>query len=150
MRMFWTKKKKRKRENVLIDKSKFFFVSVNRKISSLFNKVPLLTKANIFNWVFFIAVCLYLWMRMLFSFLCYFFFFVVSFDDGFNNILTRHSSFTHIKIMELGEPNYSLISVEYFIYIFNLKLSIDFLKSPYDSFMRKHLQHYGYFSGWFI
>ncbi|CAF3355299.1 unnamed protein product [Rotaria sp. Silwood1] len=31
--------------------------------------------------------------------------------------------------MELGEYNYSLIS------------------SPYDSFMRKHLQHYGYFSG---
>ncbi|CAF3828529.1 unnamed protein product [Rotaria magnacalcarata] len=31
--------------------------------------------------------------------------------------------------MEVGELNYSLIS------------------SPYDSFMRKHLQHYGYFSG---
>ncbi|CAF3989111.1 unnamed protein product [Rotaria magnacalcarata] len=31
--------------------------------------------------------------------------------------------------MELGESNYSLIS------------------SPYDSFMRKHLQHYGYFTG---
>ncbi|CAF3429627.1 unnamed protein product [Rotaria socialis] len=31
--------------------------------------------------------------------------------------------------MEVGEFNYSLIS------------------SPYDSFMRKHLQHYGYFSG---
>ncbi len=24
---------------------------------------------------------------------------------------------------------------------------MDFLKSPYDSFMRKHLQHYGYFTG---
>ncbi|CAF3391299.1 unnamed protein product [Rotaria sp. Silwood1] len=31
--------------------------------------------------------------------------------------------------MELGESNYALIS------------------SPYDSFMRKHLQHYGYFTG---
>ncbi|CAF1558228.1 unnamed protein product [Adineta steineri] len=31
--------------------------------------------------------------------------------------------------MELGAVDYSLLS------------------SPYDSFMRKHLQHYGYFSG---
>lgn len=51
--------------------------------------------------------------------------------------------------MEVGESNYSLISVRRFpmkiLRILNLSFFLS--KSPYDSFMRKHLQHYGYFTG---
>jgi hypothetical protein len=139
------KKKERKKRNLSIDRSIFLFL-LTKKISSLFNCIP--TPTFFFSFHNCLFVSMNEWKKIFFpSFL--------SLQFHLMMVLTtywqRHLTFTHThtsvhRTMELGEFNYSLISVGHFSIDWQFRIWILF-KSPYDSFMRKHLQHYGYFSG---
>ena len=75
--------------------------------------------------------CSYIYFRFLFDVLI---------------VVGIHSlNFARADNMEVREPNYALFSVS--SSPVRSANAPPFSQSPYDSFMRKHLQHYGYFTG---
>jgi len=83
-------------------------------------------------------------------------FFIVTFDDDVYNILKRILDFffllqtsIHSTTKNGGWRIELLVDIGRIKQMRRILVYLVSFKSPYDSFMRKHLQHYGYFSGRF-